>query len=171
MQSEEERKLKHNIANKERYYWLKEHHICTKCGNKEAFHNYTLCEDCLYKRNEQAHATQAQRTIYQRDRKNRLKAEGKCVACGKKRDGKSIVFCNRCLEVSRRNKRLAKQRKLAETRLSPEELHKLQSENGKRNIIKVRQTEGFRLMMERKKKKIANAIMCHILKKNAEKGS
>lgn len=60
---------------RERYYFLKAHGICTKCGCTDAVSNRTLCADCLYKRNERA-----------AKRRNAMTAE--------KKSGKSIGFEN-----------------------------------------------------------------------------
>ena len=43
------------MSNKEEkrewYHFLKEHHICVCCGQRDAFHNKTMCPECLEKHN------------------------------------------------------------------------------------------------------------------------
>lgn len=42
---------KRRKANRDRYYWLKEHHVCTKCGSAAAQKDRTLCRACAEKLN------------------------------------------------------------------------------------------------------------------------
>ncbi len=37
--------------NKSRYKWLKEHGICVQCGQRDAFHGYVRCPECIEKAN------------------------------------------------------------------------------------------------------------------------
>lgn len=40
-------KEKQKNYRKERYNWLKEHHICVVCGKKDALGKYVRCAECL----------------------------------------------------------------------------------------------------------------------------
>lgn len=76
---------------RERYYFLKAHGICTKCGCADAVLNRTLCADCLYKSNERAAkrrnamtAEEKKRQIdWIREYRRKLVSQGLCVECGK----------------------------------------------------------------------------------------
>lgn len=39
----------HKQKVKERYYWLKEHGICVRCGKRKIINSETLCDWCLKK--------------------------------------------------------------------------------------------------------------------------
>ena len=34
---------------RQRYYWLKEHHICVSCGQENAIKNHIYCVNCMGK--------------------------------------------------------------------------------------------------------------------------
>lgn len=34
---------------RERYHFLKERHICVRCGKRDAFYNQTKCPECIEK--------------------------------------------------------------------------------------------------------------------------
>ncbi len=93
----------------DRYYFLKEHHICVCCGQRDAFHNKTMCPECLEKCNKRASKRYAKdkEQILQRKRKRdkalyaRRKAEGLCVKCGHKKATKG-VFCLECYVKERK---------------------------------------------------------------------
>lgn len=97
-------------TSKERYYWLKEHHICVYCGQRDAERNSTLCYICREK------ARTSHRQSYKRMKKKdnqftkrlaemhriayaKAKAEGKCPRCGRILSNNThTVYCTRCLK-------------------------------------------------------------------------
>ena len=40
---------------KQRYHWLKEHHICVSCGCENAVKNHIYCIECLGKDREKSY--------------------------------------------------------------------------------------------------------------------
>lgn len=158
--SEETRRL-----NRERYYWLKEHHICVDCAQNEAFHKFVRCPECLDKKKEIYYKNQKQGYATARLRIAKLKAEGKCISCTKPRSEKSVNFCDKCLEQRRRYKRLWEREKRAGTQLSEEERHRRFVENGKRNHHFAVESENFKKAHERTKHIINGEIKIHLGKK------
>lgn len=93
----------------DRYYFLKEHHICVKCGQRDAFRNKTMCPECLEKEQKKGRKRYAENReqILQRKKKRnkalyaRKKAEGLCVKCGQKKATKG-VYCLECYVKERK---------------------------------------------------------------------
>lgn len=93
----------------DRYYFLKEHHICVRCGQRDAFHNKTMCPECLEKEQKRGRKRYAENReqILQRKRKRdktlyaKRKAEGLCVRCDHKKATKG-VFCSECYVKERK---------------------------------------------------------------------
>ena len=56
MNRSEDEKHKHNIYKMNRYYRLKEQHICTQCGKRKSRENRTLCEWCARRKSLQEHS-------------------------------------------------------------------------------------------------------------------
>jgi predicted amidophosphoribosyltransferase len=93
-------------ANKERYYWLKEHHICACCGQQNARPGRVLCWDCADKQAEyfaKRYSYLKEDENYKRKRAERFKARYEklkaariCTRCGKRpaRTGRNL--CDRC---------------------------------------------------------------------------
>lgn len=75
----------------ERYYWLKEHKICTTCGHEDAFEGHTRCPKCIEKASiASAKCWDKKRAEYNKrglKRKKELRSERKeqhlCTRCGK----------------------------------------------------------------------------------------
>lgn len=93
--------------NKERYDWLKEHNICTKCGQANAIKNQTLCIDCAVKARERTYKWYANlddntrkkyREKYRKERYYKLKEQGICTRCGKRKIVNSETLCDWCLK-------------------------------------------------------------------------
>lgn len=103
--TDEERKEYHRQYSKERYKWLKEHRICTRCGSEEAIINSTLCPGCSYK------SWLCDRQYYEEHKQdiNRKKVErwkqkaeewkklGLCNTCGGKIERSDKKRCNKCI--------------------------------------------------------------------------
>lgn len=93
------------MPTKEEYYWYKERHICTDCQKQPAFSNYTLCADCLYKR--QVRSQNYTRSKESKERNKQIKKEliksrkgqGLCPRCGKKALPGKVL----CLECNMKN--------------------------------------------------------------------
>lgn len=100
---------------RERYVWLKEHHVCVGCGHEDAEPNRVYCFECAEKRNAKY------RKIYQESREEEKekarkrckklyyerKEKGICTKCGKRKVYvKSTIYCMECyLKENRRLKR------------------------------------------------------------------
>lgn len=147
--------------NLDRYYWLKEHHICVRCGKKEAFRNRVCCEDCIYHNNEYYHSNRARLDKTKKERQARYRAEGRCVVCGKPRDGKSIILCNKCLEVSNKARRKYARRKRDENRLPYEEWKRIKVETIAKNRLNTKQSEKYKAFHEQQKRIINSYITLH----------
>lgn len=109
------RDIKRKIQyNKERYYWFREHKMCGKCGNQDA---YTLigrayCYECSEKYN--CNRPYQYNSQKQKERYNRRKENGICVKCGAKeaREGKTTcASCQSHCSQWRSNKCLTKKSK------------------------------------------------------------
>lgn len=92
---------------KERYYWLKEHHICVACGSEDAEKNSIYClickEDNKARQKERYHkkakSKEYKKTEAERKRIAYYKAkeEKKCTKCGKQLTGDSVkTLCVKC---------------------------------------------------------------------------
>lgn len=113
------------MSNKEEkrewYHFLKEHHICVCCGQRDAFHNKTMCPECLEKHNKRTSERYAKdkEQIQQRNRKRRKelyaerKAEGTCIRCGQKKATKG-VYCLECYVKVRKQKMKEKEKRKRE---------------------------------------------------------
>ena len=80
----------------QRYYYLKAHHICVRCGQRQAFHKSVSCEICKEKQevwneeNRQA-INDKQKAVY-----DKRVAEGLCVRCGKEPATNGLRTCEKC---------------------------------------------------------------------------
>lgn len=150
----------------ERYHWLKEHNICVDCGRNEAFYKRVYCVDCLEKRAERYRKHYAKNPQIKKDYIKRLKEAGLCPDCAKPIDVEGGKYCSKCRDSRKAYSRMY--RKLhPRPKLTDEERKKIQSENGKRNIIKCRQHINYKLAMARRKKFINDETQLHIAKKGA----
>lgn len=98
---------------KERYIWLKEHHICVNCGNEDADYKSTLCFKCkekIYKRNNDYYLKNKQKIDdrkreYRRKQYHIRKENGICTKCGKRKVcRKSTTLCIDCYIRQKRRK-------------------------------------------------------------------
>lgn len=95
--------------NRARREFLKEHHICVRCGKRDAFYNKTKCPECIEKEQKEnrEYYIRNKATILKKDKKRKnetyakRKAAGLCVRCGKKAAIKG-VFCLECYVKERK---------------------------------------------------------------------
>lgn len=94
--------------NRETYCWYKEHGICTRCGQRKAFHGHVYCEVCMEKSvNKSARYRLEHHEKYLKSQaesrqklRARRKAEGKCIQCGRPAvEGQTL--CAACRAVNR----------------------------------------------------------------------
>ena len=85
----------------QRYYNLKENHICVVCGKREAIEDHVLCPICRAKKQEN-NIGQSERL---KGRYDALKAKGICVSCGKEKVIEGRVRCYRCIEKSKQRRK------------------------------------------------------------------
>lgn len=125
--SEEERKRE-----SDRYYWLKEHGICVKCGHEDARPGRTRCEACAEKawsalsyyrskraydsklaKDRQYYETHRKEITEKRRRQREERAtQGLCPRCGKKLTDSRYKYCLECRLYGRRIKREKHQPKM-----------------------------------------------------------
>ena len=87
-------KDKYRATNRKRYHKLKSMGICTKCGQRQAAKNRTLCVECLAK--EKRRPTRS---------KNGLPREqwgeyNLCAICGKEKRIEGKKICSRCMSTN-----------------------------------------------------------------------
>lgn len=115
--TDEERKEHKKQYSKERYDWLKEHHICTKCGSDDAIERSNFCPECSYKhwlynieyrKNTPAETKKIQneesRLRHKKLREER-RAAGLCWQCGNKIEQSNKTRCNKCLAKAQEKNR------------------------------------------------------------------
>lgn len=94
---------------KETYEWYKEHHICVRCGQRDADAGRTLCLECRFKEIERARkykekhlsaVTEYQRE-YMRQRRKYCKENQICIQCGKPTNGASYCPMHTALRRQR----------------------------------------------------------------------
>lgn len=90
---------------KERYRWLKEHHICIRCKKEKAEKGKLYCLVCKMDKREMArkrrlNTEQRERNrIHKKRRYNLLIAFGICPQCGKREHKSNSIFCGRCSAI------------------------------------------------------------------------
>ena len=101
---------------KERYEWLKEHHICVRCRKEKAESGRVYCLLCKMdkreierKRTLTEHQKERNR-VHKKQRYDILVAFGICPRCGKREHKENSIFCGRC-SVIRNNNEMNKRRK------------------------------------------------------------
>ena len=97
-------KQSHNRADRERYHWLKEHGICTKCGQTWAEAGHVTCKSCYMKQRAWAKRTDPDRSkqrARERARREKLRADGLCLWCGKEKAVPEHTLCPNCRSKQR----------------------------------------------------------------------
>lgn len=97
----EKQREKQKAYTRERYQWLKEHHICTKCGKADAEPGKVKCVACAEATNRNRRTAYAARN---RDSEinramvkyNERKEQGICVVCGIRYSEIGRVRCKIC---------------------------------------------------------------------------
>lgn len=97
-------------ADCERYYWYKEHGICTICGQNEVYlpRSTTMCLQCLedvkerHKNREKSTEQKYKEKIYARRYYDLCAAFGVCTVCKKRDASKDHVLCSTCLAKRRK---------------------------------------------------------------------
>lgn len=61
--------------NRARREFLKEHHICVRCGKRDAFYNKTKCPECIEKEQKEnrEYYIRNKATILKKDKKEKMK--------------------------------------------------------------------------------------------------
>lgn len=95
------------MPNREEYAWFKEHRICPACRHAKAAPGRVLCDVCLEKQREtdkirRKNKDRAQANAYQKERRERLKANGICFRCGKRKAVSGKTMCSECAIKYRR---------------------------------------------------------------------
>lgn len=99
---------------RETYFWRKEHHICLRCGRKDAEPHKRMCAECAAKvaaySLKQYHAMDAAAKKRRQEQKKRLVASrimrGLCRECGRK----AVKGRTRCLDCIVKDNRRARKR-------------------------------------------------------------
>lgn len=105
--------------NKSRYQWLREHKICVQCGQRDAFHGYVRCPECIEKTNVASakcrddkekrikynkHSRERSKQLYEERKNNRV-----CTTCGRKLsedyEYSTCILCRRKRSEKRRTGR------------------------------------------------------------------
>lgn len=104
----EEKKEHHRKLSRDRYYWLKEHHVCVNCGQQTALPGRTLCWDCTdkvakrgYKKRQRQKSDKVHQEKVKEYRKkiyHERKNAGVCTACGKRPPRPGRTRCSRCAD-------------------------------------------------------------------------
>ena len=114
--TEEEKREKRRLYNREVYAWRKENGLCVNCGKEKAEKGYSKCLQCRmdhressmkshYKhRNDEGYlqhkAETSKKTFYKR------KEQHICIRCGKKMpDSVTTIYCERCKVIVNRKDR------------------------------------------------------------------
>ena len=114
--TEEEKREKRRLYNREIYNWRKENGICVRCGKEKAYKGSVNCLECRMEHREsskQSHykhrddegylqhrAETSKKTFYKR------KQQHICIRCGKQMpDSTTTNMCERCKVIVNRNER------------------------------------------------------------------
>lgn len=95
------------MPNHEEYVWFKEHGICPICGKTKAAPGKVSCDACLEKHRKSdrvryKNKDRAQVNAYQKERRERLKADGMCSRCGQRKAENGKTMCLECAIKYRR---------------------------------------------------------------------
>lgn len=94
---------------KERYQWLKEHHICVRCKKEKAEKGSLFCLVCKMDKREQdknRKLTTEQKGRKRKHNKRRydiMVAFGICPRCGEREHESNSIFCGRCSAIRNNN--------------------------------------------------------------------
>lgn len=100
---------------KERYEWLKEHHICVRCRKEKAEKGKLYCLVCKIDKREQNNnrklttEQKEKKRIHNKRKYDILVAFGICPTCGVRVHKNGSIFCGRCgfkRNVQAKNKRI-----------------------------------------------------------------
>lgn len=114
-----EAKAHHRQYLRERRAWYKEHGICICCLTNWAAPGRTQCEMCtkrIAERADQRDPGRVKRRAYNRERRNKLIAEGLCVNCGKRAALEGQTRCFTCARKRREAEQVYRIRKRIEKR-------------------------------------------------------
>lgn len=107
--TDEEKRAHRRQVDADRKAYLRSVKRCIRCTKQDAYtlNGRALCGECAeyyrerrreYHNNpEKRERIQAYNTVYQQERKARLKAEGKCVSCGARPAEEGKTRCSRCI--------------------------------------------------------------------------
>ena len=101
-----------------RYYYLKSHHICVKCGCREAFNKFVFCEVCKEYSDVQNELNAEKRHQQAKARREKRIAEGLCVHCGKEPVDTGFKSCKQCREKTSKQRLMLYRRKKHEVNKS-----------------------------------------------------
>lgn len=91
------------IYDKEKYEWLKEHHLCVSCKKQDAYTlgGHIYCYECNSKRlvrsEEYRQSHREQRRAMDKERYEYFKQKGICAGCRKRVAKEGHVYCDVCL--------------------------------------------------------------------------
>lgn len=103
------------IYDKERYQWLKEHHICVRCKKEKAEKGGIYCLVCKMDKREQERnrkitpEQKERKRIHNKTRYDVMVAFGICPRCGKREHKYNSIFCGKCSAI-RNDKNMTKRR-------------------------------------------------------------
>lgn len=142
---------------KERYYWLREHNICVRCGKRDAAINMVCCPECLEKQ-QLRKRDRAHENAVIKARREKKKANGICQRCSRPVCATSKIWCERCRQIAN-NKRLAAYHK-NKNLLPIEERNKI----FKVNLIKARAAAEKSPKLQAYRKKIKKSFKLFFIK-------
>lgn len=103
------------MANKNDYWWYKEHGICTRCHEEPVKYGHSMCWRCLANRrdydkiryHEQGRSDKWKNQVREsaKARKASRESAGLCVQCGKSAPMDGIKTCETCTERNRQRLR------------------------------------------------------------------
>ena len=102
---------------RELYRWYVDRGICFYCKKAYAEPGRTYCKKCLQRKlamNERRDPDRVKRNSYNRERRERLKAEGLCVDCGRRPAVEGQTRCPVCAQKKRESEQVSRIRKRIE---------------------------------------------------------
>ena len=123
---------------KGRYQWLKEHHICVRCGKEDAAYGFVCCPACLEKMATRKR-DRAKENELRKLRDEKRKALGICRKCDRPVCANSKIWCAYHNQVN--NSRRLRKYHETKTLLSPEERIAIWTENVKKATLATKNSE------------------------------